>query len=84
MSSGLNSTFVYDGGSDFIKALVTPYGTDVLHSRARRTTRASWRRIYPDGSRDRVEFNQFSSPASRVTHPAVSLFRSGWPPPTLS
>ncbi|MBL9169181.1 MAG: hypothetical protein JNN07_15685 [Verrucomicrobiales bacterium] len=57
---GLNSTFVYDGGSDFIKALVTPYGTTSFTQGPAGNTRFL-ETLYPDGSRDRVEYTQFVS-----------------------
>ncbi len=54
---GLNSTFRYEAGSDFINALVTPYGTNSFTRGGTGTTR--WlETLYADGSRDRVEFNQ--------------------------
>ena len=58
---GLTSQFTYTGNGDSINALITPYGTNTFvtttpvpaspQARAVETT-------YPDGSRDRVEFNQ--------------------------
>ena len=68
---GLTSQFAYEATSDFITALVTPYGTNTFTRGGTGTTR--WlETLYPDGSRDRVEFNQntngiaFSEPPGRV------------------
>src|ERR1019366_1863561 len=54
---GLTSQFHYDPGSDFINALVTPYGTTSFIKAESGTTR-SLETLYPDGNRERVEFNQ--------------------------
>jgi RHS repeat-associated protein len=62
---GLNSAFVYDGGSDFIKALVTPYGTTSFTQGPAGNTRFL-ETLYPDGSRDRVEYTQFVSGTSNT------------------
>jgi RHS repeat-associated protein len=68
---GLTSQFWYEASSDFVNALVTPYGTNTFLRGEAGTTR--WLETqYPDGSRARVEFNQntngiaFSNPAARV------------------
>jgi RHS repeat-associated protein len=54
---GLTSQFTYDGASDFINALTTPYGTTAFTKGESGTTR-SLETLYPDGNRERVEFNQ--------------------------
>ncbi len=54
---GLTSEFTYEGGSDFINALITSYGTTGFTRGETNTTR-SLETLYPDGSRQRVEFNQ--------------------------
>lgn len=56
---GLTSAFTYEGSGDFINALITPYGTNSFSKTSGfgqngRTLET----VYPDGSRDRVEFNQ--------------------------
>ncbi|PYI84929.1 MAG: hypothetical protein DME26_12305 [Verrucomicrobia bacterium] len=54
---GLTSQFAYEGSSDFINALITPYGTNNFSKGESGTTR--WlETVYPDGDRDRVEYNQ--------------------------
>lgn len=54
---GLTSQFTYEGASDFINALITPYGTTSFIRGENGTTR--WlETIYPDGDHDRVEYNQ--------------------------
>jgi RHS repeat-associated protein len=54
---GLSSTFTYETNGDFINALITPYGTNTFIRGGTNTTRFL-ETVYPDGSRDRVEFNQ--------------------------
>jgi RHS repeat-associated protein len=54
---GLTSQFSYDPGSDFINALITPYGTTSFTKGESGTTRLL-ETLYPDGNRERVEFNQ--------------------------
>jgi RHS repeat-associated protein len=54
---GLSSRFIYEGAGDFINALITPYGTNSYFTGESGTTR--WlETLYPDGQRDRVEFNE--------------------------
>src|SRR5256885_9881201 len=54
---GLTSQFVYEGSSDFVNALITPYGTSTFIRGENGNTR--WlETVYPDGDRDRVEYNQ--------------------------
>ena len=53
---GLTSQFSYLANGDFVNALTTPYGTTTFTNGDLGTTR--WlETTYPDGSRDRVEFN---------------------------
>jgi len=69
---GLTSQFVYEGASDFINALVTPYGTTAFTKGESGTTR-SLETLYPDGQRERVEFNQDSHPGVPGSDPAASV-----------
>jgi RHS repeat-associated protein len=69
---GITSRFTYEGAGDFINALTTPYGMTSFTRGSSGTTR--WlETLYPDGSKERVEFNQsstlgvpFSDPVARV------------------
>ena len=69
---GIKSRFIYEGAGDFINTLVTPYGPTSFTRGEAGTTR--WlETLYPDGSKERVEFNQdsnlgvpFSEPGSQV------------------
>jgi RHS repeat-associated protein len=54
---GITSQFIYEPGSDFIQSLVTPYGTTRFTKAESGTTR-SLETLYPDGNRERFEFNQ--------------------------
>ncbi|HEX4262949.1 MAG TPA: RHS repeat-associated core domain-containing protein [Verrucomicrobiae bacterium] len=54
---GLTSQFTYLGAGDFITKLVTPYGTSSFTSVDSGNTR-SLEILYPDNSRERVEYNQ--------------------------
>ena len=54
---GLSSQFEYAGSGTFVKALITPYGTTSFSTGFKGTM--SWlETVYPDGERDRVEYNQ--------------------------
>jgi RHS repeat-associated protein len=62
---GINSRFTYESTNDFINALITPYGTNSFTRTDASvvvgggpTVVRSLETLYPDGSRDRVEFNQ--------------------------
>ena len=60
---GITSQFTYDGASDFITRLTTPYG-DTTFTKVDPTTSSTVRALeslYPDGERERVEFNQTTS-----------------------
>jgi RHS repeat-associated protein len=68
---GLTSRFTYETNGDFVNALITPYGTNTFIRGEAGTVR--WlETVYPDGSRDRVEFNQttnfvaFSEPLAKL------------------
>jgi YD repeat-containing protein len=54
---GLNSTIRYTTNFDIIQALITPYGTNTFTQVDFGNIRVV-ETLYPDGSRDRVEFNQ--------------------------
>src|SRR5262249_15958579 len=68
----LVSKFTYEGGSDFINALITAEGKNTFIRGENGNTR--WlETLYPDGERDRVEYNQsttlgiaFSGPTNAV------------------
>jgi RHS repeat-associated protein len=69
---GLTSQFAYEGSSDFVSGLITPYGTTTFLRGESGTTR--WlETIYPDGDRDRVEYNQSTSLGISASVPAASL-----------
>ncbi len=58
---GLNSRFIYTGSGDFINSLITPYGTNTFiatQGGGPNSTSRSLETVYPDGSRDRVEYTQ--------------------------
>jgi RHS repeat-associated protein len=54
---GITSQFNYQGSGDFINSLVTPYGTTFFTSADSGNTRVL-EALYPDNSRERVEYNQ--------------------------
>jgi RHS repeat-associated protein len=70
---GLTSEFTYDAGalSDFIVQLKTPYGVTSFTKSESGTTR-SLEILYPDGERERVEFNQ-SAPGISGSDPPESV-----------
>jgi YD repeat-containing protein len=84
---GLTSEFVYleipndpfpgnTNITDFIQAMITPYGTNTFVAEGGATTNGLYRSLethYPDGSRERVEFNQ---------SPALGIAASD-PPPSI-
>ena len=84
---GLTSQFTYDPGSDFINALTTPYGTTSFTKSESGTTR-SLETLYPDGNRERVEFNQSTNtgiamvdapasvPTGMATHDDYLIYRN--------
>jgi RHS repeat-associated protein len=69
---GITSRFAYEGASDFINALTTPYGITSFTRGSSGTTR--WlETLYPDGSKERVEFNQSSTLGVPFSDPAASV-----------
>jgi RHS repeat-associated protein len=75
---GLVSRFEYAGNTDIVERMITPYGTNTFTTGQSGTVR--WvETVYPDGSRERVEFNQttnlvaFSEPPNLVPQ-GVSFF----------
>ena len=58
---GITSQFTYDAG-DFITSLTTPYGVTSFAKSESGTTR-SLETVYPDGNRERVEYNQSPGPS---------------------
>ncbi|PYJ60145.1 MAG: peptidase C39, bacteriocin processing [Verrucomicrobia bacterium] len=69
---GLTSQFVYEGSSDFVNALITPYGTSTFIRGENGNTR--WlETVYPDGDRDRVEYNQSTALGIAASVPANQL-----------
>jgi YD repeat-containing protein len=75
---GLVSEFTYDGDgandskSDFIVKLTTPYG-DTTFTKTESGHTRSLETIYPDGDRDRVEFNPPASPGVNESDPAQNI-----------
>jgi RHS repeat-associated protein len=69
---GLTSQFNYDTSTDFINALVTPYGTTTFTKGGNGNTR-SLETLYPDGSRERVEYNQSGSVGTPNSDPVASV-----------
>jgi RHS repeat-associated protein len=75
---GIVSRFVYgscnNGGSgDFIEQLITPYGTNTFVAASGPGTTRSLETVYPDGSRDRVEYNQANNLGVPASDPAASV-----------
>lgn len=70
---GLTSQFTYDAG-DFITTLTTPYGVTSFTKSENGTTR-SLETLYPDGYRDRVEFNQSTNLGIPDSDPKQSVPR---------
>jgi len=71
---GITSEFTYDAG-DFITTLTTPYGVTrftKVDPNKTSTTRAL-ETIYPDGDRDRVEYNQSTNLGVPALDPAQSV-----------
>ncbi len=69
---GLTSQFTYDSGSDFINALTTTYGTTSFTKAEIGTTR-SLETLYPDGNRERVEFNQTTNTGIAMVEALASV-----------
>jgi RHS repeat-associated protein len=75
---GLTSRFSYETNGDFVNALTTPYGTttflraDIIGGNS--NPQIHWLEThYPDGSRDRVEFNESSTLGIPDADPASSV-----------
>jgi RHS repeat-associated protein len=66
---GITSEFIYDSG-DFITTLTTPYGVTTFTKTENGTTRAL-ETVYPDGERDRIEFNQTTNVPGSETPQSV-------------
>ena len=71
-AAGMTSQFTYDGTSDFINSLITGYGTTTFTKAESGTTR-SLEVLYPDGNRERTEFNQTDSNGIATADPAGSV-----------
>jgi RHS repeat-associated protein len=59
--AGITSQFTYDdegGDPDFIRKLTTPYGDTTFTKESVSGNTRSLETVYPDGNRDRVEYNQ--------------------------
>jgi len=69
---GLTSEFTYDPSSDFINSLITAYGTTGFTKAESGTTR-SLETLYPDGNKERVEFNQSTNIGIPASDPAASV-----------
>ncbi len=69
---GLTSSFTYPANGDFINSLITPYGTNSFTQGGAGTTRFL-ETVYPDGSRDRVEFNQSAGLGIPDSDPLASV-----------
>ena len=69
---GLTSRFTYEGAGDFINSLITPYGTNTFIKSESGTTR-SLETLFPDGNRERVEFNQTAVPGIADSGPAAAV-----------
>jgi RHS repeat-associated protein len=69
---GLTSQFSYDAGSDFVNALLTPYGTTSFVA-SEGGTNTFLETTYPDGSRERVEFNQTLGNGTPYSDPPASI-----------
>ena len=69
---GMTSQFGYQGTSDFIQALITPYGTTTFIKAESGTTR-SLDTVHPDGNRERVEFNQTTTLGIPNSEPAAKV-----------
>ena len=71
---GLTSKFSYDGASDFINTLTTPYG-DTTFTKSENGTTRSLEILYPDGDRERIEFNQNTNLGIPASDPPQSVPR---------
>jgi RHS repeat-associated protein len=69
---GLTSQFTYETTGDFINSLITAYGTSTF-TKGESGTTAWLETLYPNGERDRVEFNQSTNLGTPVSVPANQL-----------
>ncbi len=70
---GLVSRFTYDPTTtDLVTTLTTPYGITRFTNAESGTTR-SMEILYPDGNRERVEFNQSTTLGIAVSDPAQTV-----------
>jgi RHS repeat-associated protein len=69
---GLTSQFTYAAGSDFVNTLVTPYGTTSFVT-SQGGTNTLLETTYPDGSQERVEFNQTLGNGTPDSDPPASV-----------
>ncbi len=69
---GLTSQFSYESGSDFVNALVTSYGTTSFVT-SQGGTNTLLETTYPDGARERVEFNQTLGNGTPFSDPLASI-----------
>ena len=68
---GLTSQFQYNAG-DFIQAMITPYGTNTFEEGESGRTR--WLvRTYPDGGKERVEYNENTTTGIPSSEPAAAV-----------
>lgn len=73
---GITSDFYYHPASDLVRDLVTPYGTNTFLIGQGGGPNGTTRFVethYPDGSRDRVEFNQSSTLGIPSNEPAAAV-----------
>jgi RHS repeat-associated protein len=71
--AGITSQFTYDGDSDFITTLTTPYGVTTFARETDPGNTRSLETIYPDGNRDRVEYNQSEGLGIQTSDPAEKV-----------
>jgi RHS repeat-associated protein len=70
---GITSQFSYDAvDSDFVTTLTTPYGVTSFSKTEDGTTR-TLETTYPDGDRDRVEYNQSTNLGVQASDPAHTV-----------
>ena len=82
--AGITSQFTYDAG-DFITMLTTPYGVTTFAKETVPGNTRSLETIYPDGDRDRVEYNQNLSPLLAYPDPfKCKTYQTVWRPQTPS
>jgi RHS repeat-associated protein len=70
---GLTSQFTYQGSGDFINSLITPYGTTTFSAGGSPSNTYWVEIVYPDGNRERAEFNESTSLGIPGSEPAQSV-----------